>query len=203
MYHFKILFRLGVWVSQIAVCILLGNAGGAFAADLPSFVGDRESFVFAPYSLSRQAPPAPQIAFIDADGKSTNLANFHGKLIVVNFWATWCAPCVSEMRSLDRLAALMAQDIAVVALSQDRGGKSAVAPFYHRQNIQHLGVYLDPRGVSRRALGITALPTTVIYDRDGREVGRLLGTAAWDSAAATAFLKEIARLSVARSSGTK
>lgn len=198
MHYFKILFRLGARVRQIAVFILLGNVGGAFAADLPSFVGERESFVYTPHSLTRQAPPAPQVAFVDADGKSVTLADFHGKLVVVNFWATWCAPCVAEMQSLDRLADVMRQDVVVLALSQDRGGKAAVVPFYSRQNIRHLSVYLDPRGVIRRALGINALPTTVIYDREGQEVGRLLGTAAWDSPAATAFLKEIARLSAAR-----
>lgn len=201
--HFKILFRLTAWASQIAVCVLLGNAGRALAADLPSFKGDREAFVFVPHGLTRQAPSAPAVAFSDADDKSKTLSDFRGKLVVVNFWATWCAPCVAEMQSLDRLAALVHQDVAVVALSQDRGGKAAVVPFYQRQNIKHLSVYLDSRGATRRALGITALPTTVIYDHDGREVGRLLGTATWDGAAATAFLKELVRLSAARSPGTK
>ena len=139
-----------------------------------------------------------QARFPDVNGKLQSVENWRGKVVVVNFWATWCAPCVAQMQSLDRLADVMRQDVVVLALSQDRGGKAAVVPFYSRQNIRHLSVYLDPRGVIRRALGINALPTTVIYDREGQEVGRLLGTAAWDSPAATAFLKEIARLSAAR-----
>lgn len=198
MYRLKILSFFKTWVPPIAGCILLGNtAAVALATDLPSFVGDREAFVFAPHSLTPQAPAAPSVSFADADGNSKNVADFRGKLVVVNFWATWCAPCVAEMQSLDQLAALMPQDIVVVALSQDRGGKAAVAPFYSRQNIKNLPIYLDPRGVTRRALGISALPTTVIYDHGGQEVGRLLGTAAWDSPSAIAFLKQIALRSAA------
>ena len=197
MCRFKISF-FKAWIRPIAVCVLLGNAGAASAADIPSFAGDREAFVPAPHSLTRQAPVAPSVAFVDADGNPKTFADFRGKLLVVNFWATWCAPCVAEMQSLDQLAALMRQDIVVVALSQDRGGKAAVDPFYSRQNIKNLPVYLDPRGVTRRALGISSLPTTVIYDHGGQEVGRLLGTAAWDSPSAIAFLKEIALRSAAR-----
>lgn len=197
MYRFKILFLFTAWIFPIAASLLLGNTAAALATDLPSFIGDREAFVPAPQSLTRQAPLAPSIAFADADGNPKTFADFRGKLVVVNFWATWCAPCVAEMQSLDQLAALMHQDIVVVALSQDRAGKTAVAPFYNRQNIKHLPIYLDPRGVTRRALGISALPTTVIYDHGGQEVGRLLGTAAWNSPSAIAFLKEIALRSAA------
>lgn len=192
MYRFKILSPFKAWIRPVAVCILLGNVSATLAADLPSFVGDREAFIPAPHSLTHQAPVAPSVAFVDADGNPKTFADFRGKLVVVNFWATWCAPCVAEMQSLDRLAASMHQDIVVVALSQDRTGKTAVAPFYDRQNIKNLPIYLDPRGATRRALGISALPTTVIYDHSGQEVGRLLGTAAWDSPSAIAFLKEIA-----------
>jgi len=196
MYRFKILCFFNAGALLITGNLLFGCAGWALAADLPSFVGDREAFVPAPHSLTPQAPLAPEVAFADADGNPKTFADFRGKLTVVNFWATWCAPCVAEMQSLDRLSALMHQDIVVVALSQDRGGKTAVAPFYDRQNIKHLPIYLDPRGVTRRALGIGALPTTVIYDHRGKEVGRLLGTAAWNSPSAIAFLKEIALRSV-------
>ncbi len=199
MYRFKIFSFFKAGIRLIAVCILLWNARGALAADLPSFVGDREAFVPAPHSLTRRAPLAPVAAFADANGNPKTFADFRGKLVVVNFWATWCAPCVAEMQSLDQLAALVRQDIVVIALSQGRGGKPAVAPFYNRQNIKHLPIYLDPRGVTRRALGISALPTTVIYDHGGQEVGRLVGTAAWDSPSAIVFLKEISRRSAALS----
>jgi thiol-disulfide isomerase/thioredoxin len=125
--------------------------------------------------------PAPPITFNDAEGTARRLADFAGKGLVVNFWATWCAPCVAEMPALDRLqAAVAGEGILVLALSSDRGGRAQVEPFYGRVGIRHLGLWLDPRMAAGRSLGVRGLPTTMIVDRAGNERGRLEGPAAWD-----------------------
>lgn len=136
--------------------------------------------------------PLPDFTFTDAEGKPHSVADFAGKGLLINLWATWCPPCVAEMPALDRAqAALADEDILVLALSSDRGGKAQVEAFYQARDIRRLGLWLDPRGAASRALGARGLPTSVIVDRQGREMARLEGDAAWD---APAMLADIRRL---------
>jgi len=134
----------------------------------------------------------PDAAFRDAAGAERRLADFAGKGLVVNLWATWCPPCVEEMPALDRLARQMRNDrIEVLALSQDRGGAEVVRAFYGRLGIRHLGVWLDPRGAAARAWGVRGLPTTLIVDRAGMEAARLEGSAAWDAGPMVARIRRL------------
>jgi thiol-disulfide isomerase/thioredoxin len=136
--------------------------------------------------------PLPEFSFTDADGKPHGMGDFAGKGVLINLWATWCPPCVAEMPALDRTqAALAGEDILVLALSSDRGGKAQVETFYRDRNISRLGLWLDPRGAASRALGARGLPTSIVVDRQGREMARLEGDAAWD---APEMLAEIRRL---------
>lgn len=137
--------------------------------------------------------PLPEgLVFTDAAGRETGFAAFRGRGLVVNFWATWCPPCVAEMPALDALhAAVAAEGLEVLALSSDRGGKAQVEPFYQRTGIRHLGIWLDPRGAAGRALGVRGLPTTVIIDRKGQEVARLEGEAAWDRPELVAAIRRL------------
>ena len=113
--------------------------------------------------------------------------------MVLNFWATWCAPCLEEMPSLNRLQASRGSpQFEVVALSSDRGGRDKVEPFFKENSIDALGIYLDPTNKLARAFKLRGLPTTVVIDGAGREVGRLEGTAAWDSAEAWTLLSRYA-----------
>ena len=126
--------------------------------------------------------PVPPITFTSADGKEHRLEDFAGRGMVVNFWATWCAPCVEEMPSLAALSKTLApDDIAVLPLSSDRGGAAVVAAFYRKNEISLLPVLLDPKGAAARAWRARGVPTTVIVDRQGREQARLEGSADWST----------------------
>ncbi|MEQ8640410.1 MAG: TlpA disulfide reductase family protein [Alphaproteobacteria bacterium] len=134
--------------------------------------------------------PAPDIAFLDGAGNAVRLADFKGQVVLLNFWATWCGPCRREMPSLDRLAAAVAEeDITVLALSIDARGLEVIRPFYDERAIANLPIYMDPDSGVYSAFGVWNMPTTVVIDRDGREAGRLIGPAEWDSADALRLLR--------------
>ncbi len=135
------------------------------------------------------------MAFADGAGAPLTLEAFRGKVVLVNLWATWCPPCVKEMPSLDRLQArLGGPDFEVVAISQDKGGVALPAAFLSREGLESLTVYLDPRATAVPALRAPGLPTSVLIDRDGREIARLVGPAEWDSDAMVAALRAAAGL---------
>jgi thiol-disulfide isomerase/thioredoxin len=145
---------------------------------------------FVQYEAADPPRPLAPLAIVDDAGRSRNLAEFRGEGVVLNLWATWCAPCVREMPQLDRLKASLAGDgIRVLALSVDRGGVPLIRKFYDVNVIKNLEVLIDSGGNALRDLRIHGLPTTVLVDAEGREVGRALGAAEWDSQAVTAFLR--------------
>lgn len=136
--------------------------------------------------------PLPPAVLVDAAGGAHGLAEFAGQGLVLNLWATWCAPCVAELPALAALAArVRAAGILVLALSSDRGGAPVVQQYYRAHGIEGLPVWLDPGGAAARAWGVRGLPTTLIVDRQGRERGRIAGAVDWAGAAAVA---EIGRL---------
>jgi len=165
--------------------LLVVGHGVADGTRPPTFRGAMETFKADP------APkPAPEISFTDADGHKLSLADFHGKVVLLNLWATWCGPCVEEMPSLDRLQAkLGGSRFVVLALSVDRQGLGVVKPFLSRTQIQNLATYLDPSGGAMRAFAVRGLPTTMVIDRDGKVAGRIEGMARWDSADAEALMR--------------
>jgi thiol-disulfide isomerase/thioredoxin len=134
----------------------------------------------------------PEVRFLDAEESEVTLADFRGKVVLVNLWATWCAPCRREMPALDRLQAeLGGPDFEVVAISVDRAGVERVRAFLDEVGVTRLEIYRDPRMAATRALRAPGLPTSVVLDRQGREVGRVLGDAEWDGPEAKAILAEI------------
>jgi thiol-disulfide isomerase/thioredoxin len=139
------------------------------------------------------AAPLPPLRFTDADGAEHSLAEFTGKGVVLNLWATWCVPCVAELPSLAALAGRLASlGIVVLPLSTDRGGAATVTKFYATHAVSGLGIWLDPKGTVAEALHARGLPTTLILDRQGRERARLEGGADWASNAATAAVEQLA-----------
>lgn len=133
--------------------------------------------------------PAPALAFTTRDGTQKQLADFKGKLVLVNLWATWCVPCVEEMPALERLQAQLGDKLAILAISEDRQGEAVVAPFLEQHAIKHLAIFLDPKTAATNEFGAQGLPSSYLIARDGTIVGKEEGAAAWDSAEMLAKLQ--------------
>ena len=170
---------------------LFAGAFFLFSSPALAHVGpDLLKGTLAKFELGKSPKALPDIAFTDADDKPLRLGDYKGKAVLVNFWATWCAPCVKEMPSLDRLQAEMGKDkFIVVPLSLDGPSKPKVQPFYKDKNLTNLGIYFDKGKKVQQALDISVLPTSILIDAEGREIGRLQGDAEWDKPEALAVMK--------------
>ncbi|MBI4724192.1 MAG: TlpA family protein disulfide reductase [Rhodomicrobium sp.] len=185
--------RIGLY----AAIALLSAAAGVFTARfIGSTDGNRLAVSGGDQTLGtlipRTSPQAvPDLAFIDAEGKPHRLSKWRGKAVLLNLWATWCPPCRAELPSLDRLEAKLGSDkFTVLALSTDRTGPGQPAAFFAQQGIGHLAVYNDSTNTAISSLGAPGLPLSVLLDKEGREVARLLGPAEWDSPETIAKIKE-------------
>jgi thiol-disulfide isomerase/thioredoxin len=141
---------------------------------------------------SHKGKPAPDISFVDPDGGEISLADFRGVPVVVNLWATWCAPCVKELPTLNGLARKHDVDgqLGVVAISQDMGPQNSVRAFLDKLKVDDIGAYHDPKMALSGALNAQILPTTILYDAEGREVWRYVGDLDWTGAEAAKLLAE-------------
>jgi thiol-disulfide isomerase/thioredoxin len=134
--------------------------------------------------------PLPVFGFEDAEGRPVTLSDFEGTVVLLNVWATWCVPCREEMPTLDALQAELGNSaFKTVALSIDRAGADVVQDFYSEIGIRHLDIFIDPTMKTTTVLGIPGLPTTLLIDRNGRELGRLVGPTEWATAEMIDFLK--------------
>jgi thiol-disulfide isomerase/thioredoxin len=149
--------------------------------------GQMAAFVF------RKEPEAlPQFKFQDAEGRERTLADWRGKVVLLNLWATWCLPCRKEMPSLDRLQKELGSDtFEVVALSVDRKGLEASRKFLDETKVERLALYVDASTRANTELRAVGLPVTLLIDAQGRELGRLLGPAEWDSEDAKRLLRTV------------
>ena len=134
--------------------------------------------------------PVTDITFQDAEGRDVKLSSFKGKTVLLNLWATWCAPCREEMPSLDRLQAAMGSDhFEVIALSLDRQGYAASRKFLDDLKATSVKLYVDATSKEGMKLKIAGLPTTILINKEGAEYGRLAGTAEWDGAKAKSIIE--------------
>lgn len=172
-------------VSSFAVSPGLWGGNAVIASEPPAVGGWMEQFSFA-----EPPRPAPETSFLAANGSEVTLADFKGRVLLVNFWATWCAPCVKELPSLDKLQfKLGGEGLLVLAVSQDRGGAKVAGPFLEDLDVHRLGLFLDARMQLGRSFGVRALPWTVLIDREGMVVGQLAGYAEWDSEESVALIR--------------
>ncbi|QAY76957.1 TlpA disulfide reductase family protein [Sphingosinicella sp. BN140058] len=142
---------------------------------------------------SHAGAAAPDVAFQDPDGEPATLADFRGRPLLLNLWATWCAPCIKEMPTLDALAAREGDRLQVVTLSQDMEGRNKVDTFLEAGKFSQLEGWLDPEMKMMAALGIATLPTTILYDAQGKEVWRFVGDEDWAGKDAARLLDEARR----------
>jgi thiol-disulfide isomerase/thioredoxin len=168
-------------LTVVYTAFLLGaNAGWADVSALRD--GDMKKLAF------HEAPaPIPEVGLVDADDAPRSLAEYRGKWVVLNFWATWCAPCRHEMPSLDRLQAAM-PEIAVVPVATGRNAVAGIQRFFEEEAIVNLPILRDPTSELARGMSVMGLPVTVILNPEGQEVARLIGDAEWDSASAKAIM---------------
>ena len=135
-----------------------------------------------PFGHAASPKAIPELRFVDATGRPRTLADFRGKVVLLNVWATWCEPCREEMPALDRLQARLGGDrFQVIALSVDQQGAAIARKFYDEFAIKALPLYIDPTAKAAFVLGAPGLPVTLLVDRNGREVGRHLGAVKWDA----------------------
>ncbi|MBG6202422.1 peroxiredoxin [Labrenzia sp. EL_13] len=175
--------------SFITFLILIGSF--VAVANLYPILFTRELPVgkFARLDTPREVP---DFEFSDAEGQTFKLADFRGQYLFVNVWATWCEPCREEMPALDQLTRdLSGQNIRILPISIDVTGAGTVERFYRRYELRDLPVYIDPSQAVMRSLNVFGIPTTVLIDPDGREIGRMPGPAQWDREESIQHLREI------------
>jgi len=174
-------FALGLVVlalAPIGIWFSLRPSATALMPDMFSLNSIEPRIAFAAHASRRTIA---NVEFEDGSGRQRSLADFRGKVVLLNIWATWCAPCRQEMPTLDRLQSLLGgSDFEVVALSIDRGGQAAVKSFFDEIDAQQLAIYVDVMAEAGTRLGIIGLPTTLLLDPAGREIGRVTGPAEWD-----------------------
>jgi len=165
-------------IGFVAAVLLIFRGMSAIAAEFPPTDGEMQGF-----TLLKERVAAPTTPFQTGDGAQIDLTSFQGKVLIVNFWATWCAPCIKEMPSLDRLqAAFPDEAFEVVAINQDRGGKRVAESFLRdKLGLENLAIYLDEKFALGRAFKNRGLPATYAVDRQGNIVGGMFGPAEWDS----------------------
>jgi thiol-disulfide isomerase/thioredoxin len=170
-------------VALVFVASILGS--GVIRADEPDKIKIGE---FIPAATPQ---PAPAIFFTDTSGQQVALADFKGKFVLVNLWATWCQPCLKEMPSLAALQTRLGSALTVLAISEDRGGSDVVAPFVAKLGLDKVKIYLDPKSTVTHAFAVQGLPTSFVIDRDGQVLGKVEGGADWDSDKMRAVLDKL------------
>ena len=164
--------------------IIAAFAGVAIAAAAAGVYVYEWNLRSSPLPFPRASAPkaVPDLQLEDAQGRKRALADFRGKVVLLNIWATWCAPCREEMPALDRLqAALGGPGFHVVALSVDQQGPEIAQRFFKEIGVKSLEFYIDRSARAAFHLNAPGLPVTLLIDRQGREIGRKLGAAKWDS----------------------
>ena len=148
--------------------------------------GELRKFIF---SESMEVLPNPLI--LDANGNMVEIG-YKEDILIINFWATWCAPCKKEMPSLNSLAQNMKyEDIQIITIASGRNSKEAIDGFFDDNNLVNLKKYRDPRGRIAVKYGVTALPTTVVINPMGLEIGRIIGDIDWDTADVRSFFNRL------------
>jgi thiol-disulfide isomerase/thioredoxin len=175
--------------------VVAGNqVGNASASRKTRSVDAGKNLAVKPFQFGPAGADPDDIAevrFVDADGRPMSLADFRGKRVLLNIWATWCGPCREEMPTLDRLQTQLGSlEFEVVALSIDREGVDVVRDFYAELELQALRIYVDTSTMAPINLNVLGVPTTLLLDGNGQEIGRYTGPTEWDGEAVVSAIRE-------------
>jgi len=181
----KDMFAMALVTRRIVLAAASTVLGGVAARKHARADETEEHVQMRPFSeITRAAPPRllPPASFKALDGSVKTLADFRGKPVLLNFWATWCVPCVAELPELDHLAGTDS-GLVVIAVSADRGGAAVVGPFLAAHHITRATVLLDQGNDTVHALGVVGFPTTLLIDATGHLRGTMEGPASWGAGA--------------------
>ncbi|MGB0498212.1 MAG: TlpA disulfide reductase family protein [Rubricella sp.] len=171
-----------------AACLLGANA--VSAQTLAERLGAMREGDMRMLVVHDEAQAFPQTPYTDPAGGTHSIADHAGRVVLLNFWATWCAPCREEMPDLDALQAdLGGEDFAVVPVATGRNAVPGIQRFFEETGVEALPILLDERSRLARDAGVLGLPVTVLIDREGREIGRLQGAAHWNAPEARAIIE--------------
>ena len=155
-----------LWIQAVLLCLVVGVK--------PAAALDNLAWLDPPF-------PVPETPYLVEGGGTGTLAEYRGRVIVLNFWATWCPPCIEEMPSLDRLAARHAgSHLAVITMAMDRASEEKIKAFHDEHGLLHLTIQRDPEMKLARSMRLFGLPTTFLVDHRGEVVAQLVGEAQWD-----------------------
>jgi thiol-disulfide isomerase/thioredoxin len=184
-------FALPALASAVIIIALAVVASGLGRVPVTTALAAADSVEPKDFTWHPKPIDAPATVFKDAADADKTLKDFGGKVLIVNFWATWCAPCVKEMPALDRLnAKLGGKDFQVLAINQERNGPKIAKPFAEKQGWK-LPLYLDPATGFYRDAKLGGLPTTLVIGKDGKEVARVAGEVVWDSPAVEKMVQDL------------
>lgn len=180
-------FAVGL-IFVVSLGFLVKALIGGVPGDWPKAPRGLQSFEF-----SADRAVAPETPFEDENGLELTMSTFQGKVVLVNLWATWCAPCLKEMPTLDRLRGdMMSESFDVVAISVDKEGPDVAMSYLEDLEVSNLDFYIDENMKLNFDWEAYGLPTTILLDEEGREIGRLTGTAEWDAPQIERFLGSFA-----------
>ena len=140
-------------------------------------------------TVAAEKSPAPEVSVVSvANGSTLKLSDLKGKVVLLNFWATWCPPCREEIPSMMKLNSLMAgKPFQMVAISIEEGGKPTIESYFKESGFL-LPAYIDESGASIKSYGVTGVPETFVIDKQGIIVKKIIGGFAWDSPEAVSYL---------------
>lgn len=175
-------FTTSLQAALFIFCIFLETAN-AKLKPLPLHEG-------SPIFVEQERRPFPDIRFYDAHGMQFRLSDYRGKMVLLNFWATWCAPCIRELPLLDELQAQHKDKLSVIAISEDRAGFGAITNFLEKRPVEHLAVFHDKNTLEFRKLQMRGLPMSFLIDAEGKLIATVQGEIDWLSEDIEGLLKK-------------
>ena len=176
------------WFTSAVLYTALVLGANTALADMAELEALREGSM-KKLAFASEPAEVPSTIFTDASGAEHTLADWQGKYVLVNFWATWCAPCRKELPALDALNRdFGGEEFAVVTIATGRNPVPAIERLFAEVGVESLPILLDPKQALSREMGVLGLPVSVIIDPEGREIARMSGDAEWNSDSARAIV---------------